>query len=147
MWVFHMLLKKKKKNNNKNKQQRVEGRKDKHGFRTAKCRKLKLALFYIQSMYIWLSWQFSKILYSYQRCWLISGHRLHCFVSSFLTPYHPPIALDPRLRADWPAPHLGLESLTLCSGVSPLTDQCPSSSLTVSQVFTGTALCVVFMPK
>ena len=48
-----------------------------------------------------------------------SGHHFHCSVSSFLTPYHPPTALDPRLRADWPAPHLGLKSLTLRSSLTP----------------------------
>ena len=56
-----------------------------------------------------------------------SGHRLYCSVSSFLTPYRPPTALDPCLRADWPSLRLGLESLTLCSGVSLLTDQRHSS--------------------
>ena len=39
----------------------------------------------------------------------LSDHCLHCSLSSFLTPYYLPTALDPRLRADWPAPRLGLE--------------------------------------
>ena len=40
-----------------------------------------------------------------------SGHRLHCSVSSFLTPYRHPTALDPRFRANWSASRLGLECL------------------------------------
>ena len=53
---------------------RVQRRKDKHRFRTAKCTATKDAD--------------------------SSGHCLSCSVSLFLTPYCPPTALNPCLRAD-----------------------------------------------
>ena len=56
-----------------------------------------------------------------------SVHRLHCSVSSFLTPYRPQTILDPRPRADWPVLCLRFEYLTLCSVISLLTEDvlCP----------------------
>ena len=132
--IFHRLYK------NKTKQQTEGERKKqtKRGFRTAKRRKVKLELCNILCVYVHGYRENStKILHSNKRCWLISAHRLRCSVSSFLTPNRSPTILDPRLRADWPAPRLGLESLTLCSRVSLLT---PNVLRPISQVFMNWAL-------
>ena len=133
--------------NNKitNNKQKMEGKKDKHGFRTAKRKLVKLALFRICGYLLcsaiaktrWKSYTATKDVDTL-------GHRLHCFMSLFLTPYHSLTTLDSCLRADWPAQYLELECLTF---YSLLTDQQPSSFLLVLQVHAGTALCVAFMPK
>ena len=58
-----------------------------------------------------------------------SVHHLHCSMSLFLTPYRPLTALNPCLRADWPAVCLELE----------LSDSTPEShsSLTTSFVLSS----------
>ena len=127
--------------------QRMEGR-NKHWFRTAKCRKVKVAHFNILCVCVAITRTLQKS-YTATKDGDSSGHCLHCSVSLFLTPYHSPTALDPCLRAYsllhvlgltaqphilslTAQPHiLGLnaqphilssECLTLCSGVLLLTD-------------------------
>ena len=75
----------------------------------------------------------TKILHSYQKCWLLwsSSQLLHVFVPDF-----PTLCFGVSLLTEC----FGVSLLTECFGVSFLTDWRPSSFFSILQVFAGTAL-------
>ena len=107
-------------NDNKN-NRRWREEKDKRLFKTAKCRNVKFGSLTFFVSYMWLTWELSENLTQPPK---MLTHLVIVFTALCLRSWlytHPPTALDPRLWADWPAPRLEVESLTLCSGASLLT--------------------------
>ena len=99
---------------------------NKHGIRTAKCRKVKLALFSNLCMLVAIVRILRKS-YTTLKDADSSGHRFHWSVSSFLTAYRPLNALDSRFRA-----YSLLRVLSLTARSQVLSSQCLSLCSVVS---------------